>query len=45
MICGIAGMVLSLLPQRRGGIVSVAAVLAGVLGIGAAVVKGIAWLA
>lgn len=45
MIFGIGGMLLAFLPARRGGIVSTMAVLAGIVGIAAAVIKGIAWLA
>jgi hypothetical protein len=45
MVLGIGGLLLAFLPSRRGGIVSSMAVLAGIVGIAAAVVKGVAWLA
>lgn len=45
MIFGIGGILLAFLPSRRGGIVSSMAIFAGIVGIAAAVVKGIAWLA
>jgi hypothetical protein len=41
---GVAGIMLAFLPRRRGGMVSVLAVIAGALGVIAAVVKGVAWL-
>lgn len=44
VIFGAIGFFLSLAPSVRGGIVSVLAVFAGMLGILAAVVKGVAWL-
>ncbi|HEX7863072.1 MAG TPA: hypothetical protein VF773_22275 [Verrucomicrobiae bacterium] len=43
VLFGAIGFFLSLAPTVRGGIVSVLAVLAGMLGILAAVVKGVAW--
>jgi hypothetical protein len=44
VIFGAVGIVLSLSPRVRGGVVSTLAVFAGMLGILAAVVKGLAWL-
>ena len=41
---GVAGLALAFLPHRRGGMVSVIAVDAGVFGVIAAIIKGIAWL-
>ncbi len=45
ILMGIIGVVLSLSPSKRGGIFSVIGVLGGVVGIVAAVVKGILWIA
>lgn len=44
VIFGAIGMILSFSPRVRGGVVSTLAVFAGMLGILAAVVKGVAWL-
>lgn len=44
VIFGAIGIILSLSPRVRGGVVSTLAVFAGMLGILAAVVKGLAWL-
>jgi hypothetical protein len=44
VIFGAIGIVLSLSPRVRGGIVSTLAIFAGMLGILAALVKGVAWL-
>lgn len=43
VIFGLIGMALSFSPRVRGGVVSVLGVMAGMLGVLAAVVKGIAW--
>ena len=44
VIFGALGFMLSLSPKVRGGMVSTLAIFAGVLGLLAAVVKGVAWL-
>jgi hypothetical protein len=44
VIFGAIGIVLSLSSRVRGGVVSTLAILAGMLGILAALVKGVAWL-
>ena len=41
---GVAGLAIAFLPHRRGGMVSVIAVVAGLMGLIAAIFKGIAWL-
>jgi hypothetical protein len=45
MVCGVGGLLLAFSPRRRGGMVSAFAVVAGAVGILAAVIKGIAYLA
>ncbi len=44
MVLGILGLLIAFRPQKRGGIVSIVAVLAGAAGILAAIFKGIAYL-
>jgi hypothetical protein len=44
VIFGAIGIILSLSPRIRGGIISTLAIFAGMLGILAAVVKGVTWL-
>jgi hypothetical protein len=44
VIFGAIGFILSLSPRVRGGIVSTLAIFAGMLGLLAAVVKGVTWL-
>jgi membrane protein implicated in regulation of membrane protease activity len=44
LLFGAIGFVLSLSPKIRGGVVSVLAIFAGMLGILAAVVKGVAFI-
>lgn len=44
VIFGAIGIILSFSPRVRGGFVSTLAVFAGMLGILAALVKGVAWL-
>jgi hypothetical protein len=44
VIFGALGFILSLSPKVRGGVVSTLAIFAGVLGLIAAVVKGVTWL-
>jgi len=44
VIFGMIGIVLSLSPRVRGGVISTLAIFAGMLGILAAVVKGFVWL-
>ena len=44
VIFGAIGIVLSLSPRLRGGVISTLAIFAGMLGILAALVKGVAWL-
>ena len=44
VVFGALGVLLSFSSRVRGGIVSILAVMAGVLGLIAAVVKGVAWL-
>ena len=45
MLLGIIGLLLSLSPTTRGGIFSVIGVLGGAIGIIAAVIKAIMWIA
>lgn len=45
ILMGVIGVVLSLSPGKRGGIFSVIGVLGGAVGIVAAVVKAIMWIA
>ena len=42
---GIIGVVLSLAPAKRGGVISTFGIGAGLLGIIAALIKGVMWLA
>ena len=44
IVFGILGVVLSLAPSRRGGIISTVGIGAGVIGIIAAVVKAVIWI-
>jgi hypothetical protein len=44
VIFGALGFILSLSPKVRGGVVSTLAIFAGMLGLLAAVVKGVTWL-
>ena len=44
VIFGVIGIVLSLSPRVRGGVIGTLAIFAGMLGILAAVVKGLAWV-
>ena len=44
ILFGLIGVILALSPSRRGGFASTFAVLAGVVGIVAAVVKAIIWI-
>lgn len=44
IVFGILGVVLSLAPSRRGGIISTFGIGAGVIGIIAAVVKAVIWI-
>ena len=44
VIFGAIGMILSLSPRVRGGVVSTLAIFAGMLGVLAALVKGVTWL-
>ena len=44
VIFGAIGIILSLSPRVRGGVISTLAIFAGMLGILAAVVKGVTWL-
>jgi len=44
IVFGLFGVLLALSPARRGGIASILAVIAGCLGIVAAVIKAIMWL-
>jgi hypothetical protein len=45
IVFGIIGVVISLSPVKRGGIASTFGILAGGVGIIAAIVKGIMWMA
>lgn len=45
ILFGILGVVLSLSPVKRGGIASTFGIFAGAIGIIAAVIKGIMWIA
>ena len=44
IVFGILGVVISLVPSRRGGIISTFGIGAGVIGIIAAVVKAVIWI-
>ena len=44
VIFGAIGIILSLSPRVRGGVVSTLAIFAGMLGVLAALVKGVTWL-
>ncbi|WP_193214519.1 hypothetical protein [Luteolibacter marinus] len=44
ILFGILGIVLSLAPRKRGGVISVFGVVAGGFGIVAAVIKAILWI-
>ena len=44
VIFGAIGLILSLSPRVRGGVVSTLAIFAGMLGLLAALVKGVTWL-
>ena len=44
IVFGILGVVISLAPSRRGGIISTFGIGAGVIGIIAAVVKAVIWI-
>ena len=44
VLFGVLGFIMSLSSKRRGGVVSTLAVIGGVLGVVAAIVKGLAWL-
>jgi len=44
VILGVIGVIIAFAPGVRGGFVSTFAVIAGILGFIAAVVKGVAWL-
>ena len=45
VVLGVLGVVLSLSPKVRGGLISVVGVLGGAVGVIAAVIKGIIWIA
>lgn len=44
IFCGLLGVAIALSPSKRGGIASSFAILAGVAGIAAAVVKALMWI-
>ncbi len=44
ILFGILGVMLSLAPAKRGGVISVFGIGAGVIGILAAVIKGVMWM-
>ena len=44
VILGAIGIILTLSPRVRGGVVSTLAIFAGMLGVLAALVKGVTWL-
>ena len=44
VIFGIIGVLLSLAPSKRGGVVSLFGVVAGALGVIAAVIKAVLWI-
>jgi hypothetical protein len=43
IVCGVIGVLLSLSPTVRGGFISVLSLVAGLAGIGVAMIKAIAW--
>jgi len=44
LVFGAIGVLMAFSSRSRGGIVSTFAVLAGILGLAAAIIKGVAWL-
>ena len=45
ILFGIIGVIISLSPAKRGGVVSTFGIFAGAIGIIAAIIKGIMWMA